>query len=311
MTHKDFIEFYLGVKALSVSPTTLESYRDVLERFLPLSDEIENLDLMKAQQIIIQIYNTGLKNATVRRCASVLNQYGKFIVKYQKLSHNPFSDAERPQKIKIDKLNDMVYSEHEINNIFKALKNEPTMWQVYVTLSLDSGARRGELVALQWNDLDFEKGSLRIERTAYKLRGKEQEVKEPKSRRSRIVFLTRYSVYQLQKLRMEQQSKAVRNGYIWDFDYYIFGENGNMLSIYSPSKWWRSFLRRYRLPVHRLHDLRHTSATLLLRNGVDIRTVSHRLGHSSINTTMIYLEPDGEQARNTMENIIKKAVKFI
>lgn len=311
MTHREFIEFYLGIKALSIAPTTLDGYRKILYKNLPLSDEVESLDLMKAQQIIIAISSTGISEATVRRYTSVLAQYGKYIVKYKKLPENPFCDVERPHKNEIDNLHEQVYSEIELADILQALKKEPLFWRTYISAAIDSGARRGELVGLTWNDLDFNRNCLRIRRSAYKLTGEPQKTKEPKSHKSRIVYLTKHTMYLLRVLRFSQQSTAVKNGLVWDFKFYVFGKNGNMLSVYLPSKWWRHFLKRHRLPVKRLHDLRHTSATLLLRNGVDVRTVSQRLGHASLKTTMLYLEPDGEAARDTMENILKKAVKNI
>ncbi len=311
MIHKEFIEFFLNIKALSVAPTTLSGYRSVLNRFLPLSDDISELDLMKAQQIISGMAHTGISGATVRRHTSILHQYGKYIVKYQKVTYNPFEDVERPRKIEIDNLHEKVYSEASLVKLFRELKTEPLLWRAYISAAIDSGARRGELVALRWCDLDFETDCLRIQRAAFKLSGKPQATKEPKGRRSRTVFLTRYTMHLLRMWRMAQQSNTVQDGYVWDFDFYIFGKNGDMLSLYAPSAWWRRFLRRHRLPVHRLHDLRHTCATLLLRNGVDVRTVSDRLGHAALKTTMLYLEPDGEYARDTMENIIEKAVKNI
>ena len=311
MTHEEFIEFYLNIKSLSVAPTTLDGYRRVLNRFLPLSDEISELDLIQAQEIITEMAHTGITGATIRRHTSILHQYGKYIVKYQKVAYNPFDGVEQPKKIEIDNLHNKVYSEDSLVKLFRELRTEPLMWRAYISAAIDSGARRGELVGLRWCDLDFERNCLRIQQAAFKLSGKPQATKEPKGRRSRTVYLTRHTMHLLRMWRMAQQSDTVREGYVWDFDFYIFGKNGDMLSLYAPSAWWRRFLKRHRLPVHRLHDLRHTCAALLLRNGVDVRTVSQRLGHAALKTTMLYLEPDGEAARDTMENILKKAVKNI
>ena len=77
MTHREFIEFYLNIKSLSVAPTTLDGYRRVLNRFLPLSDEISELDFIQAQEIITEMAHTGITGATIRRHTSILHQYGK------------------------------------------------------------------------------------------------------------------------------------------------------------------------------------------------------------------------------------------
>ncbi len=262
---------------------------------------------MSAQYIILQMAE-NVSTATIRRHNAILRQYYKYAVKYGAASFNPFEAVELPRnKAVIDKMSDKVYSEGELTRIFSALRYEPLIWRCFVFLALDSGCRRGELVGLKWSD--FDGANVWIRRSAFKVKGHSQALKEPKGRRGRKIHISGTVLKTLKHLKLQQKAAALADGRSWSEDCFVFSFNGSdMLSVYSPSQWWRRFLGRHRLPRKRLHDLRHTSATTSLRHGIDIRTVSYRLGHRSIKTTMIYLEPDEGSSVSVMEKLLKKAV---
>ena len=184
-------------------------------------------------------------------------------------------------------------------------------WRVFFTMALDSGCRRGEILGLTWDDLDFGSGALHIRRSIYKLSGERVSTKEPKGRKTRTVYLSDTTLCLLRKLKLEQQKLSLLQGRPWREDIFIFSNDAGAtpLNPSTATHAWRRFLKHMRLPLKRLHDLRHTSATLLLHNGVDVRTVCARLGHASLSTTMIYLHADsGEKAAGCMEQIINRAV---
>ena len=307
MKNSEFIEFFVKIKASSLAELTVLSYRRCLEKYLDLNGDVADMDLFQAQNIMLSMKH--LSEGTQRRNLSVLRQYYNYAVKYKFCSENPFKDVERPRKTYIDTFDEKVYSENELKAVVGALSQENILWQTYFLLALDSGARRGELVALKWFDLDFDRGYLHIRRSAYKTKGQPTAIKEPKGRRSRSLFISETSIKSLSLLMLEQKKHCLSSGRPWSEGNYIFSFSGEIMNPCTPSRWWRRFIKRRRLPRRRLHDLRHTSATLLLRNGVDVRTVCSRLGHAALSTTMIYLEPDnGKQAANVMHGIIKKAV---
>lgn len=192
-----------------------------------------------------------------------------------------------------------IFSAEGVQGILDVLRSEPLRWQCFVRTALDSGARRGELVALQWRDI--KEGQLHISRSAYKLSGQPAATKPPKSGKGRAVYLTAETLRLLEQLRRSQRKDCLRAGTGWNSECCIFGDKGIMLHPTTPTGWWRKFLRRNGLPHRPLHALRHTSATLLLANGVDIKTVSARLGHSSLEVTEIYLHLVTEADRRAAE----------
>ena len=308
MTHDEFIDFFIKIKRMSISERTAADYEKCLRRYLPCKAAVSELNIFAAQNIMLDMHY--LSYATIRRNLVILNQYCKYAVKYGYMAKNPFTDVERPRKRVIDSLKDKVYSEDELRIIFKALSDENIFWQAFITLALDSGTRRGELLALRWCDVDFVTGYLQIAFAAYKLPFKDISIKEPKGRRSRNIKITADSLNLLRKLQITQKQNCLAAGVPWHKENYIFGAGIGVvpLSPCSPSHWWRRFLIRRGLPQKRLHDLRHTCATLLLKNGVDIMTVKNRLGHAALSTTMLYLHNNSQdQAVEAMSEIIKKA----
>lgn len=306
--HSEFIEFYLAVKAIKVAPLTLESYKRCLCRYLPPEGLVSDFGLFEAQEAILLM--NGLSAATQRRNYVCLRQYYTFAVKYGEAKTNPFDGVEVPKVPKtVDGLRKRVYYNEELHGVFSGLRREPLMWRLYITLALDSGCRRGEILSLRWNDIDFSKNSFEVSKSLYRSSGSTQ-TKEPKGRRSRNIVFGDCSKRLFRAFCVSQKRFCVENGVIWCENGYIFSDNGgkNPLNPCTPSHWWRRFLKRHRLPLHRLHDLRHTCASRLLDSGVDVRTVCDRLGHASLSTTMIYLHNDnGQQAAAAMDNLIKKA----
>lgn len=185
-------------------------------------------------------------------------------------------------------------------------------FRVLFDLAIQGGFRRGELIGLQWRDIDFEAKTITISRAVAKVHGG-QIIKEPKTKKSaRTVVMPTESMKYLQEWKRRQQELCMKLGTQWqgkrgtDFDenhVFIQIDSGLPMYVDTPSNKFRDILTRYnnmidaeikkgtateadKLPTIHLHDLRHTSATLLVASGVDIETVAHRLGHSQVSMTL-------------------------
>ena len=206
-----------------------------------------------------------------------------------------------------------IFNKGEVTKMLECLENEPLQYQVLLQLALFTGARRGELVALKFSDIDFDENKITIERAAYKLSGQKIQFKPPKYNEPRTVTVSPTCIEMIKLLQQEKQQEAQRLGTQWHEREWLFTQwNGEIMNLSTPSHWFCDFLRKNDLPHRKFHSLRHTSATLLLYGGTNLRTVQSRLGHGSIRTTNIYLhsveEADVEAAR-TLESILDTGAK--
>lgn len=155
-----------------------------------------------------------------------------------------------------------------------------------VVTDMGSGLRRGELLALRWGDLDLDAGRLAVNRALEHI-GNQVRFKEPKTKQSRRrISLPAFVVQRLRKHRVEQAERFLSLGLGRPrADTLVFERLGK---AYNPATFGSIFarlVRRANLGKVRLHDLRHTFASMSLEAGVDMKTVSNALGHSSISTT--------------------------
>ena len=157
-----------------------------------------------------------------------------------------------------------------------------------VFLALATGMRRGELLGLQWGNVNLDSATLRVERSVEETRAG-LRLKPPKTKRGRrsislpadtVAMLRAYKVRQLE-LRL-----VIGLGNISPETPVFCTVEGRLISPNSVSRNWRRFCRVRKLPRVQFHALRHTHASTLIRAGVDILTISRRLGHSSASMTL-------------------------
>lgn len=285
MTHREFIRFFLKIKSQKIAELTLISYERCLKKYLPENEVIENLDIFKAQEIMFKMQN--LSKATQRRNLTILTQYYEYAKKYQICAKNPFKDVERPILTKTNVIQYAI-NENELSKLLFAINKLPVLWQTFFILSLDSGARRGEVLATRWNDVDFIQKTIIIKHSAY-CRGN-VKIKEPKGKKERIIHMSEYTIGKLQKLKNAQKKEALKKGTQWLDCNFIFSKDGKIpINPSTVTHTWQKFIKSNNLQPHRLHDLRHTCATMLLNKNIDVNTVRLRLGHSQLSTTMQYI----------------------
>ena len=213
---------------------------------------------------------------------------------------------------------------------YKTSKRDRYQFQVLFSLAIFGGFRRGELVALKWSDIDFENKTVTICKAFAKTKTKGQLLKSPKTvSGNRTVVLPSNCFDLLSKWKTEQRRLALVLGSKWegkrgkDFDdnfIFIQIDSGLPMNLDTPYHKFKEVIERYnssceneedKLPEIRLHDLRHVSASLLLSENVDIVTVSRRLGHSQVSTTLdVYahaFEKKDVTASNTLERLFMNA----
>ena len=299
MTHQKFIKFFLNIKKSQLAELTLISYERCLKKYLPENELLENLDIFQAQEIMLNM--DSLSKATQRRNLTILKEYYQYAVKYKKASENPFCDVEKPKYNKQSVLANSL-SQEEIQKMLKAAKNLQVFWQAFFVLALDSGARRGELIALKWEDVDLKEQNIVIKHSAY-CRGS-IKIKETKGKKERIVHISKETTKLLKKLLLEQKKECLKKG--TPLNDFIFTINGKLINPSTATHTWQKFIKKYNLNKHRLHDLRHTTATILLSNSIDVNTVRARLGHSQLSTTLLYIHSNEDiTAATVISNIIQ------
>ena len=200
-----------------------------------------------------------------------------------------------------------VFTIEEAKAILAAAKTEPINIRLLIELALFTGMRRGEIVGLKWSDINFDKQCLSVRRSIYKPKGEKSIEKEPKSHSSfRTIAIPNCLCETLEEYKKSQEQYSLSLSTWQNLDYIFTDDIGNVMNPQTPTKQFSHFLARHDIRHLKFHCLRHTSATILLSNGCDIKTVSARLGHSCIDTTNIYvhvLESVDRQAATTFENL--------
>lgn len=280
-------------------------------RYIELSERtyraIGHIQLYKLQpKHLIEFYrqlaeagqnkNTGgsLSPKTIKHYHGFVSAVLERAVKWGIISDNPAKRVDPPkvQKTQIDFLDD-----EQAGIFMQALEDEPLENRVMFYILILTGMRRGELMGLEWPDIDFDKSTIYIQRTSQYSPQVGIFTDTTKTEQSkRILSIPAELTALLKVYRAEQAERIVSLGDRWSSDWSkhprLFTKmDGTPMFPNIPYIRLQKILNRAGLPKVSLHSLRHTNATLMIGSGLDIRSVSGRLGHSQTSTTLnIYAE---------------------
>ena len=228
-------------------------------------------------------------------------------VKWGYLERNPAKRAD-PPKVPYKEM--QYLNEEETREMLFLLESEPIQYRTMITLLVYTGIRRGELCGLEWKDIDFDTNVIRINRSSQYIGGKKIITKEPKTRSGfRHFIMSNYICALLLDYQQWQNQQKIKVGKDWVENDRLFTQ-WNGLPIYpdTVTDWFAKFIKRSGLPYVTLHSLRHTNATLMIAEGIDVCAVSKRLGHANTATTLnIYahaLKSKDKAAAEALENVL-------
>lgn len=256
-----------GRNISEVNATKISKVLKVRGLFLPINSE-----------------NT-LSDRTVAGLHRLLSSMLTTAVYWQVIPSNPCSRVKPPR---VERKEAPVLDEVEAAELIRCLENEPLKYRTAIMLLLYTGLRRGELCGLDWSDIDFDNGLIKVSKSVLYVPGKGVFEDSTKNKSSeRVLHITNDMLAMLKEYRAEQMRFRLMVGDLWQNSGKIFtSEYGGLINPCVFSSWFRGFIKRYNLPDVHLHTLRHTSATLLIAGGVDVATVSKRLGHADKTTTL-------------------------
>lgn len=226
----------------------------------------------------------------------------------------PYNVASRATLPKAEHTAVNYFQPEQVAAIREALEQEPMKWKTLVHLLLITGARRGEVLGLKWDKVDFEGNRIFICNNILYRADVGIYESSPKTERSRrYVALPTETMQLLRRYRAWQAEERLRLGEYYQNQGFVFAQdNGNPMHPDSVTNWLKKFSRRHDLPHINPHAFRHTMASMLYFNGVDSVSISKRLGHAQVSTTAnIYAHVlEGADQRNAdilSEIFLKKA----
>lgn len=258
-------------------------------------------------------FEKPLSNNTILCYHRIISSILGEAVKQGILLSNPCSRVRTP---KIKHKEAEYLEENDVIRLLQSLEKEPLQYRALITLLLYSGMRRGEALGLTWKDINFKDNLIDINKSSLYVSGKgifDDETKNESSKR--VIKVPQSVIDSLKQLQIEQfHKRQMLTDEDWqDCDKVFKASNGSPLHPDTLSSWFKRFLKRHNLPNCHIHTLRHTNASLLIAQGINVRTVSNRLGHAQTSTTEnIYshaIKTADEKVAETLEEILtqKKA----
>lgn len=288
LTVAEYLAFWLENGARpSVRPPTYRQYEQyVRNHIVPVLGSIRLQALKPAdiQALYTRKLDEGLARRTVQLVHAILHKALSQAVDWGLLAASPADRVKaprpqpRPGAVR-------ALSPEEARRFLEAARDYD-YYPLFV-LALTTGMRLGELLGLKWEDVDFEAGAVHVRRGLYRVRGRWVEG-EPKSAAGRRkVILPPLALSVLKEHRVAQLEARLKAGPDWEDSGLVFATAaGRPIHPRSVTRTLKTILGRAGLPDIRFHDLRHTHATLLLKEGVNPRVVQERLGHSQISLTL-------------------------
>lgn len=312
--------------AIHVGPKTLERYKELLR--LHVTPHIGALRLQRLRAVnLAELYakllregrqaavgdgdGVGLGARTVGHVHRVLHKAFVVAVEWGEIQQNP-ADAAAPPKVESVEIE--ILNEDEVTDTLKKLPKATEMRLVGV-LGLGGGLRRGEMLALRYHRIDFEAGKLRIEESLEQTKAG-LRFKAPKTKKGRRTIAVPAQVIAEVKAHRKAQQEIwlqLGKGRLPD-DALVFADiEGGARSPNAITKAWSAAIENHKLPKVSLHGLRHTHASQLIASGMDVLTISRRLGHASPAITLtvyghLFSNTD-DRAAEVMDGAFSRAMK--
>lgn len=262
------------------------------------------------QQLYSDKAQSGLSPRTVQYIHATLRRALGMAVKWDTIPRNVALDVEAPR---VPKREIHPPAPADLTRLIDSALDHQDRLAVFWTVAIYSGARLGEVLALQWADVDFEEPTISIRRGLERVQGTTPIFSEPKSASSRRrIALPPEAIEALRRHRVEQNQERLRSPYYADYDLVFCTHLGTPLGARNVQRDFKRALDRAGLPLSvRFHDLRHAHATAMLAAGVHVKTASARLGHSQVAITLdLYshaLPQLDRDAANVVADLIRRA----
>ena len=223
------------------------------------------------------------------------------------LTHNPAWRCYKPKGPKTER---PVADEETVKKLIIAFEGQSLKYETYYKLVLATGLRRGEACGLKWSDINWKKRTIHIQRGVVKLSHEESITKDPKTASGdRIVYLSKEMCQLLKAWKNESEWECQQTdcGTLCEDDYLFHQKNGKPMNPCTFTFRFKKILKQNGLPTDlNLHSLRHTNASLLIAQGVDVRTVASLLGHAQASTTLdIYAHAFDKNKRDAQKKLGK------
>lgn len=285
LTVKDWLEYWLNdIKSLKCEETTLYGYRNIINNHLV--KELGNYKLQDLSTTVINKYfkkkkEEGLSNNTIRKHYDLLKDALKQAVYEDKILKNPLDKIE---PIKTQKKEMNFYDVKQLKTLFKVVEND--RMEIVVKLAGMLGLRREEIAGLKWDNIDLEDNTINIVEARTQA-GKNTILKGTKNRSSNRILYIPNEIAELLKIIKSNQNEQKRllGEEYKDEGYVVAWENGEPYRPNYLSDLFKKIIDDNKLPSLRLHDLRHSFASVANELGVNVYDISRALGHSHISTT--------------------------
>lgn len=290
---KDYFEYwYKNYVKVNLKLNTQKNYRGILDNHIYPALGIYKLKAINPgtiQNLLNDKFEKGYARQTLAIIKGVLNKgFAMAVYPYELIRNDPTTYTKIPrydEKEWKDRGDLKIISFDD----FKKLSSKVPLTSSYylpMMISFQTGLRRAEVCGLQWKDIDFDNGTLTVERIMIN-DGKEYVIGTPKTKSSYRTILMGDTLQKiLKRMRTRQkENKMFYGSYYFESDFVCVKENGKPVTPNSI-KWYTAKLRKETGVDFNFHSFRHTHATMLLENGAKPKEIQARLGHSRLSTTM-------------------------
>ena len=299
-------------EAASVSVTTIRACYEGRNVSRKTADKINGI---LKQKNLFEAVNEDkrLSDKTISEYHRCISSILTAAVQWQVIPSNPCQRVKPPQS---EHKEPVILDEKGTAELIQCLEDEPLKYKTAVMLLLYTGMRRGELCALNWSDIDLDKGILHITKAIQYTPDNgiyEDTTKTKKS--NRVIRIPSVMIKLLKQHKQNQLQIHLALGDKWENSGKVFTNiTGGIIHPNTVSLWFKDFIKRHNLPDIHIHTLRHVSATLLIAGGADIATVSKRLGHADKSTTLnIYthaIQSADAAAADMLENMLSPQLNY-
>lgn len=288
---KDYVEVWKIKPVKLLSPSTIEMYTYLLDgRIIPAIGHLKMEDITDGHitDFLQTLDDDGLSSSTIHKHYNALSGIFKHAIKKEIINKNPLDKVDRPS---VTYKESQVYNATEEKQLLKLLENEKNKQQtLIVKVALKTGMRKGEILALQWEDVDFSTNTIHVRHSLSYTKANGYQLKEPKTKGSnRDLGVPIKLMNELKKHIYKKKTDRMEADELWRGGeyYFVFSSDlGKPLLPSVPTQWLDRFLKRNGFKKITFHSLRHTFATGLVNRGGNINKISKFLGHSSISMTV-------------------------